>query len=247
MASINRTKTLDDEANRQDIYELISTAGVTGLEEGDLSEDYVVLATQSDAPATLTSTRWWWDQTEQLLKLPLVLVGASPASCYLAVGPDSWHYPGFNAGTKSIRRGDLVRWSYSSAGPYDVTSMEPVPSQVTHTQMLRTVPQLTNLAGIAAATILAGQFGPICAYGFAHAWVDLKTVDSYRNTWQNSYASELVPSSQYTGTLQAPLGVAPEKRADVVAMLLARPESTGMTFMCPVFCMFPPGKKVRSV
>lgn len=245
MASINRTATLGDEGNRQDIYELLSTAGVTGLGEGDLSGDFLNFAASSEAPATLTRTRWWYDQTEQLLKIPLTEVDGSPASCYLSVGPDSWHYPGFNAGDDAIRKGELLRWSYSSTGVYDVVSMEPVTSQVTHTAQLRTVKQLTTLCGVAAATIAAGEFGPVCAYGFAHAWVDLSTVDAYRNSYLNNNASELVPSSEYTGTLQAPLGIAPEKRADVVAMVLARPETTNATYMCPVFCMFPPGKKVR--
>lgn len=204
MASIQRTDTVGDSCTRQTLYDLLSTANIVSIAESDLviPPSAAAVTAASEAPASLSNGLWWYDQTEQLLKLPVLTVGGSAASFYMSVGPDRWDYPGFNICDEPMKPGDLVRWSYSpGAGIYDITFMEPCPTWYTLSTFLRSVPQLFSCYGVIAATIPAQQFGPVANMGFLHARVDWNSVYERDSTLHMKWSWPLFVSTQYTAML----------------------------------------------
>lgn len=247
MADIQRTTNIGSTCNRQNLYDLLDQSNLINVTTDDVASGValpVSITAASEAP-TFSTDLWWFDQTDQLLKIPLTDVGGSPASCYLAVGPDSWHYPGFNVASDTIRKGELLRFSYSpGAGIYDITPMEPVTTNVTSNACLRCWPQLRNMYGIAGTTIAPGEFGPVVCKGFAHAIVDFETWYERTGTYTNRYTQVLHPSTQYTGTFASiPVGELTTDFADTVALGLTNPEATGVSVLGPVFCEFPAGRR----
>lgn len=244
MAQFSRTKTLTDSCTRQDLYDLINTANISGLVAGDLTSPVVGLTVASAVTLPSDQYTWWWDQTEQLLKFPVLSVGASPASFWMAAGPDRWDFPGFNVSAEPIQRGAVVRWSYAAgAGEYDCTPCEPIVSNITGGRTLKATPEARNLYGIAQATIGPGEFGPIMCRGFGHALVHWSSVHGLFNSILNNKHFPLVASSAYTGYLSAPPRTGgPIMNMHHVATGLARPETAGVSVLGPVYCAFPAGQ-----
>lgn len=247
MGSITRTKTLTTSCTRQDLYDLLATATLN-LVAGDLSGSVVAagVTSASLAPA-LQEAVFWYDQTEQLLKWPVLQVGASPASFYMAVGPDSWQFPGFNAAVGTIPKGQIVRFSLGEgAGPYDITHMEPFPTNHTLTFALgwagmKSLAQLRNAYGVAAATIAPNEFGPVCTFGLTHVLTDPSGSFQLTGDWKNKQTFGLCFHTAVTGMARVP-AITPNFLADMFGMLLARPEVTCESFLAPAFVMFPLGQ-----
>jgi len=104
-------------------------------------------------------------------------IGATPVSCWIALGPDAWDMPALNIGPDTINMGEAVVWAAA------VTS-------VTDTAFLVTrMPQTSALAGgiyewrhnraesawwcgAAQATIPPGKWGPVRVQGWADVLVD---------------------------------------------------------------------------
>jgi hypothetical protein len=247
MGTLTRTTTIGDTCTRQDLYDLLAKATLN-LAAGDLSSGIVAagLTAASVAPA-ISEGVLFYDLTEQLLKLPMTKVGDSAASFYMAVGPDSWQFPGFNVADTIIPRGSLVRFSYSpAAGPYDITHMEPFPTNHTLTFSLgwagmKSLKQLRNAYGIAEATIAPNEFGPVCTYGLAHALVDPSGSYQLTGDWLNKQSFGLCIHTAVTGMARVP-AMNPHWLADMFGLLLTRPETTCVSFLAPVFVMFPLGQ-----
>lgn len=249
MAELIRTTTLTDSCTRLDLYNLLAGAVVTNMTlsdvEGDLGMGAAITAASS--PPSFTTSLWWYDQTNQLLKVPVSTIGASPASLYLAVGPDAWHYPGYNICSYTLPKGTLVRFSYEpDAGIYDCTPMEPLTTTVTGNRLLRCRPELRTAYGFIQDDTAPNGFGPVLSYGFGHCLVHWNTVASYVGSIWNTKAFELLPSSAVTGYMQATPPAANPCRYDAVcAMGLAQPEATNVSVLCPIFANLPMGKSQK--
>lgn len=243
MANLNRTTTLTDSCNRLDLYNLINGSSIQNLGSPDLGSGFPMV-TAASSPPTFNENVWWFDQTRQLLKMPVAMVDASPASLYLSVGPDAWHFPGYNVCDYELKRGTLVRFSYEEgAGLYDCSPMEPLTTTVTGNRMVRVRPELRNVYGFLQEDTAPNTFGPVLTYGFGHARVEWNTVASAVGSHYNTRAFELMPSSGVSGYMQGtPPGAAPSLFDAVCAMGLAQPETLGVSVLCPIFCNLPMGK-----
>jgi hypothetical protein len=204
--------------------------------------------TAASAPQTPTAGVWWWDMKHQLFKMPVLQVGASPASCWLAVGPDAWHMPGYNVAAAWLHPGDCVRFSYSAgAGLYDCTPMEPCTTRVTHGRDLRANWTWRNIYGFVQATIAPNHFGPILTYGLGHArvyWPDVVSGPG-SGAASNRVFYPLSPSSQYTACMRPPMSGDTQDNALYVATGLATPDTnvtSATNPLCPVFVKLPAGQ-----
>ena len=247
MASIQRTDTIGSTCDRQDLYDLINAANIVSVSDSDLlaPEGAAAVTACSLAPSELSASKWWYDQTEQLLKVPVLSVGGSAASFFMSVGPDRWDYPGFNLCEDNMLPGDVVRWSYSpGAGIYDITFMEPVPTWYTLSTYLRAQPDLFSCYGVVTATIPPQQFGPVAVYGMGHARVDWNSVYQFHNSLAMNWSWGLHISTQYTATLYCiDDNAASENNALFVGQTLNCPGSnnTDCTLTGAVIFRFPLG------
>jgi len=191
-----RTDTLTTSCNRQELYDLLANATVDGFTAPAAHN----VVSQSEAPG-VTISDIWFDQTNQLLKIPVTEVDGSACSMWLSIGPDSWWYPGFNVSDVTIRRGEWVCFSYSSSGTYDITPMPPCPEYPSSRKVARGLKHLTCIMGPAQATIAPNEFGPICTNGFAVALYDCRTSFTVMGA-QNKEDRWLIPSTGYTGCAQ---------------------------------------------
>lgn len=250
MANLQRTTTISGTCNRQDLWDLIANANVINASASDAVNPTgaaaVSVTAASSPPATLTDTAWWFDQTEQLMKVPVTYVGSSPASFFMSIGPDRWDTPGLNMASDTMAKGEIVRFSYSAgAGIYDCTFMEPNPTWYTATAWLRKIPELRSAYGVVAATIPPGEFGPITTMGFVHVKVDYLSCAVRTSACRMNYAPPLFIHTSMTATAMGPATyVSPDEHlATIFGVALALPGqgNTAATQLCPAFVRFPLG------
>lgn len=175
MAYFDRTQSLGDTVNRQNLYDLINTCTIGGVAIGAVG-GVMTQYTQTEPPSTMTFSSMWYDQKEQLLRLPVMDVAGSPCSLWISVGPDSWEMPVFNNNDYTIPQGALVSWAYSPAsGVYDVVLTEPQnPTTSTYfneVQLIRWNANLRCIAGVVQATMPAQEFGRMVFRGFSYTLI----------------------------------------------------------------------------
>jgi hypothetical protein len=249
MANLQRTTTIAGTCSRQDLYDLIANANIINASEADRVNPngaVVSITAATLAPSVLQDTTWWYDQFDQLLKMPVTYVGSTPASFYMSVGPDRWDAPGYNIASVTLAKGYVVRFSYSAgAGIYDCTYMEPNPTWYTATPWLRKIPELRSVYGIAAADIPPGQFGPVTTMGFVHVKVDYLSCGPRTSACKMNYAPTLFIHTSATGVAMGPATfVSPDEHlVTMVGVALSMPGvgNTAATQLCPAFVRFPLG------
>lgn len=191
-----RVDTVGNSVTRQTLYDLLGNSTVDGF-NAPVAQNVV----SQTEPPTLDNSIVWFDQANQLLKIPVTNVDGSAASFWLSIGPDSWWYPGYNVSGETIRRGEWCCWSYSSTGTYDVVPMAPSPEYTKYTKVARGLPNVRCVCGPAQATIAANEFGPICTSGFAVALYDARSSHVTMGEFNNK-DRYMVPSTCYTGVAQ---------------------------------------------
>ena len=118
--SLQRSQDLGNTVTRQNLYDLISTCTLTGTAAGVSVQHTVQITAVSEAPAVpVTGDTWWYDLSQELLKVPLNTVGASPCSLWLSVGPDSWQIPVLNSNNYTLSNGDFCSFK-KDGGFYEV-------------------------------------------------------------------------------------------------------------------------------
>lgn len=245
MANLQRSNSIGNSANRQDIYDLINTCSVKNLEATDINGLAAVNITAvTDYPGTPTVAVWWWDQYEQLLKMPVKVVDGVSTSFYAAVGPDSWDFPAYNVCDYTLPRGTLVRWDYSvGANPYGCTPMEPMVTFVTSGRDLRAHQQMRNVYGVVSADIPPNDYGPVCTEGYTRVCAEWPSYDAlYLNT-HNDNLWPLIPSTQYTGYVQCAYRTYGLPTYPIqIATGMARPTVTDMSILAPALLHLPAGR-----
>lgn len=241
MARLLRSANLGTTVTRQDLYDLIHNATLTGLGSGIQGAGVVLLAASS-FPTQITAGTWWWDQTHQVLRIPVESVGGSPASMWLAVGPDSWECPVFNRTGGTLPRGAVVGWSRAAGcGPYDIDYLPPasaamlVATFANSMQALRTDPAMRAGLGALQYTLLNGQFGQVVWRGFGYASVE----DTY-NAAAGQVAYMVGMCTAYTGTLGNTTGAGGNAAALACGFQTLHPATTfPAPILLPVFLWFP--------
>jgi hypothetical protein len=245
MATFQRSDSIGDSANRQDLYDLINTAEVKNLTAADvIGLGSVAITATSSYPGTPTVAVWWWDMHDQLLKMPVNVVGSDSAEFYASVGPDCWDFPGYNICSYTIEKGTLVRWDTSvGANPYGCTPMEPMVTFMTSGRDLRAHDQMRSVYGFASAHIPPTSYGPIATEGYSRVKVDWPTYDALYLDTGNHQFWPLIPSTQYTGYVQTTYRTAGlPTYITQVATGVARPTTTGMSVLAPALIHLPAGR-----
>lgn len=193
MARILRTQALGVSVNRQHLYDLIHTSSLTDIGVTVVGVSSIVASTNNPG---FTSSIWWFDQDLQLLRVPIVAIGGSPCSLWLAVGPDCLETPVYNASVNTYPRGAVV--SYAPTGIYDVELTRP--RQNTSASFGSVVAEFrkdTNIramAGLLQATLSPNQWGCAAVRGVCYTYV--RTVAASENT---NVVYRTVMSTAYTG------------------------------------------------
>lgn len=193
MARLLRTESLGVSVNRQHLYDLIHTSSLTDVGVTVVGVSSIVASTNNPG---FTSSVWWFDQDLQLLRVPIVAVGGSPCSLWLAVGPDCLETPVYNATANVYPRGSVV--SYATSGIYDVELT--VPRITTNTSYgllvaeLRQNSNMRSLAGVLQATLSQGQWGCAAVRGVCYTRNRTVAASASANT-----ALKMVMSTTYTG------------------------------------------------
>lgn len=247
MANFQRTETVGDSADRQTLADLIGTAGVQNL----LTADVIGLAavsitsTSANTSAPVNGT-WWWDQTDQLFKMPVLDISGFSTSFYASVGPDAWDFPGYNINSYTVHKGSLLRWDTAAgANVYGCTPMEPITTFMTDGRALRAHAQMCHAYGFAAEHIAPEQYGPVRTEGFGHVRGEWNTYsDLYLNSENDHTMYPLVPSTQYTGYVQAvPRGYGLPTWISQVAAGVVRPHNiTATSVLAPALIHLPAGR-----
>lgn len=237
MAKLNRTQSLGTTVTRQHLYDLISTCGFTDLGITLAGVGNIVAA--SAAPTTFTASTWWWDMTNQLLKVPVCCVEGSACSIWLAVGPDSWETPVYNPGPNALPFGMLVSFKTGAAGIYDV---EPTVPQAAFTstfsyrvENLRMDRNVRNTLGHLQATLAAGEWGRAVYRGLGYGL----HYDAFTSGNGNN-AYPVVLSTAVTGTCQTQFSSYGIETPYTYAILLCRPPTTFVAAVpMPLFIWLP--------
>ena len=89
---MNLTSTMSwgDTITRTQLYNMWSTATVGSVQKDDLADTFLEVLSSSSATDPVQDGRVWFDQTNQLLKLYVEVLGDTTVSLWLAMGPDTW-------------------------------------------------------------------------------------------------------------------------------------------------------------
>jgi len=247
MADFQRTETIGDSCNRQNLADLIGTASVKNLTGDDVTDLAVAVVTSvTNNPGTPTSGVWWWDQHDQLFKMPVLEVDGASCSFYASIGPDAWDFPGYNICDYTVHKGSLLRFDTQvGASPYGCTPMEPCTTFMTSGRALRAHVEMRNAYGFAAEHIAPASFGPVRTEGFGHVRAEWATYQALHLNLENKFPQfPLIPSTQYTGYVQAtPRSYGQPTWITQVAAGLARPHNiTAMSVLAPALIHLPAGR-----
>ena len=217
MAYLHRTQSLGNTVTRQNLYDIIYTSQLRGVSV--TKGGPVDLVCQSAVPSALTFGTWWWDQREQLLRVPVAAVDGSPCSFWMSVGPDCLCTPVYNPSTEyTLTKGMLVSWSEDADhGPRGVVPTKPrdVSTNTTWSIMVDAIRNNINLRSIIGAVqehVPPASWGPCAYYGFAY--VRHHTV----KTSSTNIGQYLIPSTAFTGCT-----------ADGTGLVAAAPLEMGFT------------------
>jgi hypothetical protein len=190
MANITRTETivLGQTITRETIANLLENALVSSLGLSDLDESAIVVTAASEAP-TAALGKWWWDQTEQLMK-----VYDSTHSLWLAIGPDRRDIAMQNWSGGIAGRGAVASYKLGQDDPRKVTFWTNSADDSDH------------FIGSWAETTASGAWGPLSVMGFVWLWDDGSpdgghvNPASYIKTWTagDGRVREVTPASPVT-------------------------------------------------
>lgn len=199
MARLLRTQSLGDTVTRQNLYDLINTCSFVDV--GVSIEGVAAVVESVTAPTAFTTSTWWWDSFNQLVRVPIASVGGSACSLWLSIGPDSWEVPVYNPGPDALALGSVVSWKTGDAGVHDVEPTIPRPAApATYSNVMEQVRadlNLRNIAGVLQCSLAAGEWGAAVYRGFGH----LLYHDALAPTTANQ-AYPAVLSTTYTGAVQ---------------------------------------------
>jgi len=181
--SLLRENTILTTVNRQDLYDLLTTCTLQGTADtGIILDNTMQITAVSVAPALpADSGTWWYDLTQELLKIPVSAVGSSACSMWLSVGPDAWQLPVYNGNNYTLTAGAIT--SYNTTGVELTGGFTPdTSSPYDFLTAMRASSNIRGYAGVVQDDIAPGGFGPLTWYGFAYVNVDLRGVDNVLNT-----------------------------------------------------------------
>lgn len=231
--SLQRGDSLGNSVNRQDLYDLISNATLTGTATGVVVGRTLAITAVSEAPAVPSDgNTWWYDRTQNLLKVPLNAVGASPCSMWLSVGPDAWQVPVLNSNSYTLPMGSLCSWK-QTGGLYEVEPLAPVaPGTNTPRGWLSELRSSANARGYAGAVqedIAPGEIGALTWYGFAYVnctgFGDTNGIPTAQAKY--NYPAYITISTSHTRTAFAVHGDDVHSRPNVLGGLLSHATATG--------------------
>jgi len=240
--SLYRSQTLGNTVTRQHLYDLISTCSLSGSASGVSLQHSVQITAVSEAPAVpATGDTWWYDLSEELLKVPLNVVGASPCSLWLSVGPDAWQIPVLNSNAYTLPKGYACSFK-SGGGFYEVEPLAGyTPDDNSPRAHLRALRHSANHRGYIGAIqhdTGPGEFGALTWYGFCHARatgfgdaLGIPTANAKYN-----YPAFITVSTNVTGTAFAVNRASPAEFVNVLGGLISHPTSTTGTLpatVCP--------------
>ena len=174
--SLTRSENLAGVVTRQNLYDLIATSSLAGSGAGESAG--VNITAVSLAPAVPSNgNTWWWDMSNQLLKLPLNAIGNSACSLWLSIGPDSWEIPLLNTTDQTLPKGCVMSFSEDAgAGFYAAKPTPPVApaadTVIGFFNALSISAAHRGVCGVLQATAVAGQIVPAVYQGNCYARIE---------------------------------------------------------------------------
>lgn len=192
-------KTFGDVITNQDLDELMRTAGVSALSSADLSPHYMPILAASTATDPGQPGRIWFDQTEQLLKLFVDVVGDTACSVWCAMGPDRY---------------DDVFLAAEPIPPYALLQFAAgLEDRWVERHGLEWYPPRAVAVSVNSVTTASGAWFPACVQGITKGWHATRpTASTYSGATFDSYTvnSWRTPSDSVRGAFgrtAASLGV----------------------------------------
>lgn len=169
--TIERTDTV----SRQTIYDLVANAIGGTVGASDLTDEVVVVVSQSEAPAgtELKPGLVWWDQTEQLMKVYTDMIDGTGASVWLSVGPDRFDVAAL--ATEPIPFGAAVMFAGENRKvklPPDPITLENTGPSETRFEHCKVIGfnNKTAFSTFTAQTADSGSWFPCAVQGICWAW-----------------------------------------------------------------------------
>lgn len=163
MAEFTRSASIEvgDQINRETIANLLETGLLSQLTVSDLASGVIMVTSQSEPPTNPLHNQWWWDQTQQLMR-----VYDSGTSLWLAIGPDRKDVPMINWTGGTSPRGAGVTPMLGSAAERRVVHPDNTIGgghAGIHTE---------HMIGTWADTVASGAWGAVSFIGFVWAKLD---------------------------------------------------------------------------
>lgn len=243
--SLERAGSLGNSVTRQNLYDLLSNCSLTGTAAGVSVQHTIAVTAVSEAPAVPSGgDTWWYDLSQELMKVPINSVKGSPCSLWLSVGPDAWQIPVLNSNDYTLRMGELCAFK-AGGGFYEVerlagyTPADNSPRE--HLHALRHSANARGFIGAVQSTVSPGEFGALTWYGFGYADVggfgDDNGIPAAHAKY--NYPSYLAIATNYSGTGFAIDHANPYYYVNILGAVLSHPTTTTGTMsntVCP--CLF---------